>query len=82
MSMEFFDVSDELTINLSFVTGIEKNGTGTKVFISLNDSIKSIKSDIPFETFRTIIAKNKVAMSSIKKNLDQLAKYQTQSLGG
>jgi len=84
--MEFFELLDGKSINLSKVNGFERLESGlTRIYIHLDDMVNYIDTELPYKVVKSVIVmkcKPKVMDTSVmERKLDQLAKYQTSYAG-
>lgn len=72
--MNFVQIGEGLLVNLDHVTGVEKDGKKTRIYIELGTSMPS---EVPFETLRQVIALKTYNAEKMGKYLKQIAENQT-----
>ena len=76
--MNFIDVGSDLMVNLDNVTGIERNGHGSRIFIGLAG--EAVESEVDYDALRSIIISRNNRMQSssqMARDIRQIAKNQT-----
>ena len=81
--MSWLDIDEGLTISTDHIVAIQDDGNfGTLIFVAFGNEGKSFTKNVPFSTMKGILngrgeSRESQIQSSVARNLEQLAKYQT-----